>query len=134
MTNLHFAALYAGLNILLLVYLGVRTANLRRINKVGHGDAGNDQIRRAVRAHGNASEYIPAGAVGLLFLSLLSAIPAIVVHIAGLSLTLGRFIHAQGLSAADGPSFGRVAGMLLTIIALTVCAGGMIYAAVQPVL
>lgn len=134
MTNLHFAALYAGLNILLLVILGARTAAFRRTSRVGHGDAGNDELRRRIRAHGNASEYIPAGAVGLLFLSLLSAIPALIIHLAGVTLTAGRFLHAYALSTADGPTFGRIVGMLLTFAALLICGGGMIYAAIAPVL
>jgi uncharacterized protein len=132
MTKLEIAALYAGLNILLLVFLGARVANYRRTNRIAFGYAGNEALERSVRAHGNAAEYIPAGLIGLLFLSLLDPVPALTMHVAGLSLTAGRAVHAYGIIA--GVLAGRFGGMILTFLALLTCAGGLLWGAVAPVM
>ena len=134
MTKLEVAALYVGFNLLLLVFLGLRVANFRRANQVGLGDAGNPALLRLIRIHGNAAEWIPAGAVGLMFLALLEPVPILTVHVAGASLTAGRLLHLMGLTQAEGASFGRVAGMVLTFAALITCGAGSIWAALSPVL
>ena len=69
MLRLEVAALYAGVNILILLVLAVLVVAGRRKHKItlGHGD--NEAFGRAVRAHGNAAEYMPAGLVGLTFLA-----------------------------------------------------------------
>ncbi len=133
MTNLHIAALYAGLLLLLLAFLGVRTANTRRAKQIGHGDNGDAELRRAVRAHGNASEYIPAGLLGLLILAILPGVSVLWVQAAGAALLTGRLLSAYGLTTKDGVSFGRVSGMLLTLISYVIAAAGLIWTAVEPV-
>jgi uncharacterized membrane protein YecN with MAPEG domain len=47
------------------------------------------------------------------------------LHLMGIALTLGRILHAWGLSTSPGESFGRAAGTTLTwltlLAALTLC-------------
>ena len=134
MTKLEIAALFAGLNLLILVFLSFRVANFRRVNKIGLGDAGNPVLFRRMRQHGNAAEYIPAGMIGLMFIALLNPIPLWYLELTGVALTAGRLLHPWGLAQSEGASFGRVGGMMLTLLALVMCAGGAIWGAVAPIL
>ena len=128
MLRLEVAALYAGVNIIILLVLAVLVVSGRRKHKITLGDGGNDTFSRAVRAHGNAAEYIPAGIVGLLFLALLDpATPLWLLHASGISLTVGRILHGAGLHAGT-LNFGRMAGMALTWLSYALIAGGLLYA------
>lgn len=128
MLRLEIAALYAGVNILILLVLAVLVMMGRRKHKIVLGDAGNLDFGRAVRAHANAAEYIPAALVGLALLALFDpATPTWLLHAAGISLTLGRILHGFGLHAGALNS-GRVIGMTLTLISYLLIGGGLIWA------
>ena len=128
MLRLEVVALYAGVNILILLVLAVLVMLGRRKHKIVLGDGGNDAFTRAVRAHANAAEYIPAGLIGLVLLALLDpAVPTWLVHAAGLSLTVGRISHGIGLHTG-ALNAGRMLGMTLTWLSMTLTAGGLIYA------
>lgn len=128
MLRLEVAALYAGVNILILLVLAVLVVAGRRKHKItlGHGD--NEAFGRAVRAHGNAAEYIPAGLVGIVLLALFDpATPIWLLHASGISLTLGRILHAWGLHTGT-LNFGRMFGMVLTWTSYALIGGGLIWA------
>ncbi|MBY0567826.1 MAG: MAPEG family protein [Hyphomonadaceae bacterium] len=129
MLRLEAAALYAGVNILILLVLAVLVVGGRRKHKITLGDGGNDDFSRAVRAHGNAAEYIPAGIAGLLFLALMdeTVVPFWLLHAAGISLTLGRILHGWGLHTGT-LNFGRMFGMILTWLSYVLLGGGLLYA------
>ena len=128
MLRLEIAALYAGVNILILLVLAVLVVMGRRRHQISLGDAGNEVFSRAVRAHGNAAEYIPAGIVGILILALMEpAAPLWLVHASGLSLTAGRILHGFGLHTGV-LNAGRMFGMVLTWVAYLLIGGGLIYA------
>jgi uncharacterized membrane protein YecN with MAPEG domain len=129
MTNLDLVAIYAGINILLLLVLAILVVVGRVRSKVSLGDGGDPQLFQASRVHGNAVEYVPAGLVGLVILGVLSdpVVPAEVIHAGGAMLTAGRILHAIGLSGNPGRSFGRAAGMLLTWLAFLVIGAALIW-------
>jgi uncharacterized protein len=128
MLLLQAAAIYAGVNILILLVLSVLVVGGRRKHKISLGDAGNEDFLRAQRAHANAAEYIPAGVVGLVTLALFDpATSPMFLHACGLLLTGGRILHAVGLHTGV-LNAGRVAGMALTWIAFLLIGGGLIYA------
>jgi uncharacterized protein len=128
MQLLEAAAIYAGVNILILLVLSVLVVGGRRKHKISLGDAGNEDFTRAVRAHANAAEYIPAGIVGLVTLALFDpATSPIFLHACGLLLTGGRIIHAIGLHTGV-LNAGRVLGMAMTWTAFLLIGGGLIYA------
>jgi uncharacterized membrane protein YecN with MAPEG domain len=128
MLRLEIAALYAGVNILILLVLAVLVMMGRRRHKIVLGDAGNDAFARAVRAHANAAEYIPAGLVGLALLALFDpATPIWLLHGGGISLTLGRILHGFGLHTG-ALNAGRVLGMGLTLLSYLLIGGGLIWA------
>lgn len=110
---MEITALYAALAGVLIVALGLRTAFGRRANKIGIGDGSNDLLMRRMRVHGNAVENIPIALILLGLLEVNLGHP-ILLHALGVTLLIGRLLHAWGLSSSVGVSFGRMYGMLLT--------------------
>lgn len=127
MQLLEIAAVYAGVNILILLVLSWLVVGGRQRHKISLGDAGNADFLRAQRAHANAAEYIPAGIVGLVTLALFDpATSPLFLHTCGLLLTGGRILHAIGLHTGV-LNLGRMIGMLLTYVAFLLIGGGLIY-------
>lgn len=112
----HAAALWAGLHIILLLVLSLLVVRQRQKHKVVLGDEGVPELVQAIRAFGNATEYVPAALVGIVVLALVQA-PPLVIHVAGLVLFVGRVTHAIGLSTSGGASFPRAIGVVLTWVA-----------------
>ena len=117
MNALETATLYVGLNILILLVLIVLVISQRQKYKCAIGDGGHKSLMLAIRAHANAVEVMPIALIGLLALANIGA-PTLTIHVLGAALTLGRALHAFGLSNSGGTSFGRMAGMLLSLFAL----------------
>ena len=129
MQLLETAALYAGVNILILLVLAVLVIVGRQRHKIVLGDGGNAEFNRAVRAHANAAEYTPAALVGLVTLALFDpATPVWLIHAAGLSLTVGRLAHAIGLHMG-ALNLGRVVGVSLTLLSYLLIGIGLLHAA-----
>ena len=123
--SIQAATLWGGLLILLLLVLSSVVVSRRRRHLIEFGDGGNPEMTPAVRAFGNAAEYIPAGMCGLILLAFVGA-PLLLIHGVGGALFAGRIIHALGLLFQKGPSLGRVTGMVLTWLALLVAAVSLI--------
>lgn len=120
---MHILPIYAALLGLLFVYLSVRTIGARRRAQiaVGHGD--DPALLRATRVHANFAEYTPL-ALLLLTLAEVQSAPGWLVHLLCLSLTIGRCVHARGVSQVNERFALRVTGMVLTFVAL---AGASLY-------
>jgi hypothetical protein len=125
----HAAALWVGLNLVLLLVLSVRVVRLRRRHGVVFGDGEVADLAQAVRAFGNATEYVPAALIGVVVLAVLAA-PPLLVHAAGLLLFAGRVAHAWGLSRSGGASLPRAIGVVATWLAYIVVAAALIFYAV----
>jgi len=123
MTSAQATALWSGLMILWLMYLGIRVAMARRSAKVLLGDGSNAVVLLASRVFGNAAEYTPIAIGALVVLTLLS-MPSHILHILGGLLFLGRLIHGFGLST-EKVTAGRIFGMVLTWLPL-LAAGAML--------
>src|SRR3990167_7761144 len=100
----HAAALWVGLHILLMLVLSLLVVRLRSKHKVFLGDEGIPELAQAIRAFGNASEYVPPGLAGLIVLDITNTAP----------LLVRRITHAIGLSNSVGTSIPRAMGMTLT--------------------
>jgi len=125
----HAAALWVGLHLILLLVLSVLVVRQRRTHGVVFGDADVPALALAVRAFGNATEYVPAGLIAIVTLAVVGA-PPLIVHIAGLALLLGRIAHAVGLSRSGGVSIGRTVGVTLTWLAYIVAAVALVFYAI----
>jgi uncharacterized protein len=64
------SSIYAGILALLIVWLSLNVIKLRRGNKVSLGDGGFPELQNAIRAQGNATEYIPISFILLILLEL----------------------------------------------------------------
>jgi uncharacterized membrane protein YecN with MAPEG domain len=125
----HAAALWVGLHLILLLMLSVLVVRQRRAHGVVLGDADIPTLTLAVRAFGNATEYVPAGLIAIVTLAVVGA-PPMIVHIAGFTLLLGRIAHAIGLSRSGGASIGRTAGVTLTWLAYILGAVALLFYAI----
>lgn len=122
----HAAALWAGLHIVLLLVLSVLVVRQRQTHKVALGDEGVPELAQAIRAFGNATEYVPAALVGLAVLVLAGA-PPLAIHVVGSVLFIGRVTHALGLSMSGGTSFPRAIGIVLTWLAYVMLAVALLF-------
>ena len=109
------SSLYAALAALLIIRLSLGVIKLRRAHKVRLGDGGVPELQAAIRAQGNAVEYIPISLILLLLLELGGGHP-VLVHAGGIALLAGRLLHARGL--LHGKLRYRVLGMQFTIFTL----------------
>jgi hypothetical protein len=134
MTKLDWASVYAGVNLLLLFLLAFGVVQARQKHKVALGDGGNPAVLQAMRAHANATEYIPAALVGLGLMAILDPVPVLWVQVLGGVFTLGRILHGVGLSGSGGVSFGRMAGTILTWLGFIGIGGVLIWAGLSPLL
>lgn len=134
MTKLDWASVYAGVNLLILFLLAFGVVRARQTHKVSLGDGGNPAVLQAMRAHANATEYIPAALVGLGLMAILDPVPVLFVQVLGGVFTLGRILHGVGLSTNGGISAGRALGIVCTWLAFLGIGGVLIWAGVQPLL
>jgi uncharacterized membrane protein YecN with MAPEG domain len=109
-------ALYVGLNLLLTFVLA--------INVVRHrfkGDSADQVVlEKAVRAHGNNTEYVPIILVGLGVITMMGA-SAQTISILGGTLFVARLFHAYGIQQAKVPNiFGMVGNMATWLVMLCV--------------
>ena len=121
MTALDVAGLWSGLLLFVLIALSVNVVVSRNRHRVLLGDGGVEPMNVAVRAFGNAAEYIPIGIGAMILMALLGA-PVWVMHVVGALLFLGRAVHPFGLSTAGRPKPARLVGMVLTYAALVTAA------------
>jgi uncharacterized membrane protein YecN with MAPEG domain len=125
----HAAALWVGLHLILLLVLSVLVVRQRRSHGVPLGDNDIPELTQAVRAFGNATEYIPAGLIAIAVLAMTNASP-LVIHAVGLTLFIGRAAHAAGLSRTGGASLPRAAGVLVTWVAYIIAGVALIFYAI----
>ena len=125
----HAAALWTGLHLILLLVLSVLVTRQRRKHHVEIGDGGVPALNQAIRAFGNAAEYVPAALVGLGVLALAGAMP-LLIHPIGFMLFAGRVMHAVGLSRSTSVSWLRTFGVLATWVAYVALAAALLFYAV----
>lgn len=113
MAELSITPIYILLNAILIIALAYRIVRLRWRFRVPLGDGDNKELRMAMAAHSNAIENMPMALLIMLMVELLGG-SALVLHITGILLTLGRVWHAWGSSHNIGTSSGRYYGTLIT--------------------
>ena len=101
----------------IFIKLSFAVIGLRRKNKVGLGSGGHDDLERAIRAQGNFAEYVPFGILLIACLELNGA-PWLLTTIPGITLIVGRLIHAQGINVPPPDFSKRVLDMKFTLITL----------------
>lgn len=105
-------ALYTGILGLIFVFLSARVIMSRIEHKTGTGDAGNPDLVRRIRVHGNFAEYVPIGLIIIFALDNM-LLWEWILHILGIALVSGRIIHAYAITKDD--VYLRKVGMMLTL-------------------
>ncbi len=126
MTLFEIVSLYVAINILILFTLTFLVIRQRRGKSISMGHNDDESMQRAIRVHGNFTEYAPLALIGMLMMASLSATPAW-LHGVGIAFTLGRLMHAFGYSKVTGKSFGRLYGMMITGLTLLTIALYLLY-------
>ena len=124
--HISITAFYAALLGLIFVRLSTRTIQLRRKVKTALGDGDDAELKRAIRAHANFSEYTP---IGLLLIGMgenLGTYP-LLVHALGFFLLCGRCLHAYGLSQVKEDYRFRIFGIKMTLNVIIVSALAIIW-------
>jgi uncharacterized membrane protein YecN with MAPEG domain len=105
------SVLYVCICAVIVFKLSLNVVRLRRLHKVSLGDGRKEDLRRAIRAHGNATEYMPITLL-LLFGLEFNQAPLWLVHLAGITFVAGRAMHAFAMPGMVMPR--RVLGMQIT--------------------
>ncbi len=107
-------SLVASALTIIFIKLSFAVIRLRRSNRIGFGNGGNEDLERAIRAQGNFSEYVPFGIILIGCLEL-NGTPWWLTGLAGIALIIGRLIHAKGINEPPPNFRKRVLGMVFTI-------------------
>ena len=119
--SITITAFYASLLALVFLSLSFNIIRLRFKLKIGVGDGGERTLTKAIRVHGNFSEYVPLALI-LLASYELSGADSLWLHTLGAMLLIGRILHVIGLSKSIGTSTQRIVGMLSTFLVLIILA------------
>lgn len=128
MTPIEAAGLWIGLHALLLLYISYRVGQARHKYNINLGDGGNPDMLKAIRTHGNYTEYAPVALVGLFAIASIGGSIA-VVHGLGATFFFARIAHLLGLGM-DVWKQGRFVGTLLTMLTLLVTSLFLIFYAI----
>ncbi len=108
----------AGLLSLLLIALSVYVIAGRVKFKIDLGDGDNPAMQQRIRAQANFVEYVPMALILLMLVEYAGIGPRWLAMAMGGALVVGRVLHAQGLIASSGATFGRFVGTNLTALVI----------------
>lgn len=104
---------YAALLALIYVALSFRVIRLRQKLRVALGDGNDKQLKRAIRVHGNFSEYVPFTLVMIYFVEVQSH-NLLLVHGLCCAFILARCAHIYGVSQIKENIVFRVVSLFIT--------------------
>lgn len=90
------SAFYVGINILMTLSLAFLVTNMRERTGIMTGDGGNEDLKKAIRAHGNNIEYVPLVLVAIITMDMLG-MADVWVHAIGSAFVFSRALHAIGI-------------------------------------
>lgn len=129
MTNIQIAALYAGINLIVLPILMYRVGQKRMSTKTSLGQGDDFTLLSRIRAHANFAETTPFALIGLLMMAQLGGVPAWLMHALGGGFTFGRLAHAHGMAQDKALGKGRTLGAVLSLLTFFVMGGYLLYRA-----
>jgi len=114
------SAVFAAILGLLLIFLSLLVSRHRLKLKQGMGVSEDIDFQATVRAHANLVEYAPMGLI-MLAVAELNGVPGALIYWTGMGFVVGRLLHAFGMiNGRGGPHIARMAGILLTWLAIVV--------------
>ncbi|MDV6317165.1 MAPEG family protein [Idiomarina sp. HP20-50] len=121
-SQLTITGLYAGILTLIYLALAAHIIRLRWKHRVGLGTGEAEELKIAVRIHGNFIEYVPLALILFAMMEMQNA-SAGLLHGLGIALIIARLCHAAGLTRSAGVSLPRTIGVLTTFAVLLLAAG-----------
>ncbi len=123
---LEITPIYAVPLAVLTLMLWVNVTKMRAAKSVSIGDAGDVALHEKIRRHGNFIEWVPIVLL-MMLMAELRGVGDMWLHIAGILLVVSRALHPLGLKA-DAPKHPlRIVGNTGSLIALVICAAGIVY-------
>lgn len=116
---------YLGLNGLILIWLSINVGRVRSQLAIPLGDGGKPQLLRAMPCQANFIEYV-LFAFFLVIATATAGTPPYVLHIFGVLLTVGRFLHALHFTREKAPMWMRGAGTVLTMLVSIFGSAGLV--------
>jgi len=116
---MYYTALYTVFLALIYMFLTIQVISMRRTYRLPLLDANGkySDLTRAIRAHGNFSEYVPFGLLMIFFCEQQQA-PVWLLNAMGAMLILGRISHIYSIRIAEVKNeqnhLYRELGMMLT--------------------
>lgn len=126
--SLAITSLFAGLLTLMMVPLSLQVSLRRAGLNTTFGDAGDEMLRRRIRAHGNFIEYVPTGLIALGLVEW-SGAPTLFVWVLGTALVGARMLHSYGMLYTSTPTF-RAAAMLIQHAAFLAAGAWLVWVSV----
>ena len=125
--------IYIGLAGLLLFKISLETIKARRKHQISLGMGENNEIASIVSAHSNFVSYTPLLLILLLVLEYSQFFPVLVIHLFGIIIILGRFLHFYAFKGemAFKP---RVVGMHMTLWPLLIMSFAVIFIGLKSIL
>lgn len=117
MIHLPITSITASILALFYIFLTLRVIVYRRKAQIGVGSAGDIALTRRIRVHSNFIEYTPF-VLFLLFLSEIQNGHFYFLMCVAVFFTLGRLLHAYGVSQVKENLRFRIAGMMMTFFSL----------------
>ncbi len=112
-SSLYAFGFYAALNAFIMLVLSILVVRARVVTQTEIGDGGKPAMAAPLRAHANNAEYVPMALILMWALTTPLGTSIWLIHGLGVPLTLGRLLHAIGLSRSTGVSTLRFLGMIL---------------------
>ncbi len=118
--------LYAGILGIFYFVLSMRVISNRVRAKVNLLDGGDEALTRAMRVHGNFTEYVPF-ALLLMALAEIQGGSGLFIHVSGTVLIVCRLCHAYAITATTGQNPFRFIGFAGTFCVIFAAGGYSIY-------
>ncbi len=112
-------SLYAAILGLIFTFLSFRTVRLRQKFRTSLGDGQQPLLQRAIRVHGNFSEYVPFTLLLIYFVETQTA-NNLLVHFLCIGLLIARTSHAYGVSQVEEKLRFRIFGMFTTGLIISI--------------
>ena len=111
----NYLYLFTAILLFIFIALSINAAFTRRKSGLAVGEADNETLLRAVRAHGNFTEFTPMFLISLFLIDHVSKNCEYILVI-GSGFILGRISHATSMFLKKG--ILRITGMFLTFTPL----------------
>lgn len=112
---------YAALLALIYVALSYRVIRLRQQLRISLGDGKDKHLNRAIRVHGNFSEYVPLALIMIYFVEIQMQ-NSLLVHSLSSALIIARLAHIYGVNQLRENIAFRVFSLCITGLVICISA------------